>query len=91
MACGRDLGASSLPDLPPDACTPGPPLSLSRHAAERGALRGVECWDPKSLKFLAPRTHGQIPELGCHGEERVQTAVAGVVAGDALDGESATC
>lgn len=37
----------------------------------------MECWDPKSLRFLAQRTDGQIPELGCHGEGGVQTAVAG--------------
>ena len=45
-------------------------------------------WDPKSLKFLARRITGQIPELGCHGEETVQTAVAGVAAARALGWES---
>lgn len=50
--------------------------------------RGVECGDPKSLKFLAVRITGQIPELGCHGEETVQTAVAGVAAARALGWES---
>ena len=38
---------------------------------------GVECWDPKSLRFLAQRTNGQIPELGWHGEAGVQNAVTG--------------
>lgn len=70
----------------------GPSTSLSRHAAECGPFkRGVECGDPKTLKLLARRITGQIPELGCHGEKTVQTAVAGVAAARALGWESAMC
>lgn len=87
---GSDL--ASFLDLPPGASIPGPSTSLSRHAAECGPFkRGVECGDPKTLKLLARRITGQIPELGCHGEKTVQTAVAGVAAARALGWESAMC
>ena len=66
-----DLSAS-LPDPSPMPPLPDPSPPLSGHVAEVWPFKGgVELWDPKSLRFLAQRTNGQIPELGCHGKDSV--------------------
>lgn len=51
----HDPGLSaSLPDPPLVPPLPDPSPFLSRHAAEGQPFKGgVECWDPKSLRFLA--------------------------------------